>query len=118
MSYFQEASPQPSQVQQIPVAEMVLLQQHSALASNITIQLIKGGSILQSVVNPTSPYTFTNLQPGTDYEVKTVCSNDNQYCIYSANPNITVADHYIPISDATITISDVCTNFTTGGTFL
>ena len=85
-------------------------------ASNITIQLIKGGSILQSVVNPTSPYTFTNLQPGTDYEVKTVCSNDNSI-VYSANPNITVADNYIPITDATITISDVCTNFTTGGTF-
>lgn len=85
-------------------------------ASNITIQLIKGGSILQSVVNPTSPYTFTNLQPGTDYEVKTVSSNDNSI-VYSANPNITVADNYIPITDATITISDVCTNFTTGGTF-
>ena len=85
-------------------------------ARNTTIQLIKGGSILQSVVNPTSPYTFTNLQPGTDYEVKTVCSNDNSI-VYSANPNITVADNYIPITDATITISDVCTNFTTGGTF-
>ena len=85
-------------------------------AQNTTIQLIKGGSILQSVVNPTSPYTFTNLQPGTDYEVKTVCSIDNSI-VYSANPNITVADNYIPITDATITISDVCTNFTTGGTF-
>ena len=68
------------------------------------------------MVNPTSPYTFTNLQPGTDYEVKTVSSNDNSI-VYSANPNITVADNYIPITDATITISDVCTNFTTGGTF-
>ena len=85
-------------------------------AKNTTIQLIKGGSILQSVVNPTSPYTFTNLQPGTDYEVKTVCSDDNSI-VYSANPNITVADNYKPITDATITISDVCTNFTTGGTF-
>ena len=85
-------------------------------AENTTIQLIKGGSILQSVVNPTSPYVFSNLQPGTDYEVKTVCSNDNSI-VYSANPNITVADNYIPITDATITISDVCTNFTTGGTF-
>ena len=85
-------------------------------ASNITIQLIKGGSILQSVVNPTSPYTFTNLQPGTDYEVKTVSSNDNSI-VYSANPNITVADNYIPITDADITTTNVCTNFTPGGTF-
>ena len=85
-------------------------------ALNTTIQLIKGGSILQSVVNPTSPYTFTNLQPGTDYEVKTVCSNNNSI-VYSANPNITVADKYIQIADANITISNVCTNFTTGGTF-
>ena len=41
-------------------------------AANTTIQLIKGGSILQSVVNPVSPHTFTTLQPGTDYQIKTI----------------------------------------------
>ena len=85
-------------------------------ATNTTIQLIKGGSILQSVVNPSSPHTFTNLQPGTDYEVKLVCS-ENSSVTYSSNPNITVAQNYVAISDANISISNVCTNFTQGGTF-
>ncbi|TKC08520.1 hypothetical protein [Pedobacter frigoris] len=84
-------------------------------ATNITIQLIKGGSIQQAVNNPVSPYTFTNLQPGTDYEVKIVCSNNNSI-VYSANPNVTVADSYVSISDASIVVSNLCTNFTQGGT--
>ncbi|KQT16777.1 hypothetical protein ASG31_10380 [Chryseobacterium sp. Leaf404] len=85
-------------------------------AINTTIQLLKGGTIVQSVIAPTSPHTFTNLQPGTDYQVKIVCSIDNSI-VYSNNNPITVADSYIPISNADISISNVCTNFTQGGTF-
>ncbi|RYF24936.1 MAG: hypothetical protein EOO42_04785 [Flavobacteriales bacterium] len=84
-------------------------------ATNITIQLIKGGSVQQAVNNPASPYTFTNLQPGTDYEVKTICSTNNSI-VYSDNPNITVAENYVAISDADITVSNLCANFTQGGT--
>lgn len=84
--------------------------------TNTTIQLIKGGSILQSVINPASPFTFSNLQPGNDYEVKLICSENNSIT-YSSNSNITVAQNYISISNADISISDVCTNFTQGGTF-
>ncbi|UWX62562.1 thrombospondin type 3 repeat-containing protein [Chryseobacterium oranimense] len=84
-------------------------------ASNTTIQLLKGGTILQSVIAPTSPHTFTNLQPGTDYQVKIVCTIDNSI-VYSNNANITVADNYVPITNADISISNVCTNFTPGGT--
>jgi hypothetical protein len=84
-------------------------------AANTTIQLIKGGTILQSVVNPTSPFTFTTLQPGTDYQVRTVCSIDNSI-VYSNNSPVTVADNYVPISNADISVANVCTNFTPGGT--
>ncbi|RZK60688.1 MAG: hypothetical protein EOO91_00475 [Pedobacter sp.] len=84
-------------------------------AANSTIQLIKGGSILQSVVNPTSPYTFTNLQAGTDYEVKIVCGLNNTI-VYSDKPNLIVAENYVPISDANIVVSNLCTSFTQGGT--
>ena len=87
----------------------------SAVTST-TIQLRKGGTILQSVVNPTSPHTFTNLQPGTDYEVRTICSIDNSI-VYSTNANITVVDNYVPLTNANISISNVCTSFTPGGTF-
>lgn len=85
-------------------------------AINSTIQLIKGGTIQQSVVAPASPYSFTNLQPGTDYQVRVVCSFDNSI-VYSTNSNITVADNYVAITNADISISNVCTNFTQGGTF-
>ncbi|KQT16767.1 hypothetical protein ASG31_10330 [Chryseobacterium sp. Leaf404] len=85
-------------------------------AINTTIQLIKGGTIQQSVVAPASPYTFTSLQPGTDYQVRVVCSIDNSI-VYSNSPDITVANNYVPISNADISISNVCTNFTQGGTF-
>lgn len=84
-------------------------------AVNITIRLKKGASILQSVVNPSSPFTFNNLQPGNDYTVETICSEDNSR-VYSSNNNITVAQNYVGISDADISISNVCTNFTEGGT--
>ncbi|WP_143884911.1 discoidin domain-containing protein [Chryseobacterium binzhouense] len=85
-------------------------------AVNTTIQLFKGGNIQQSVANPTSPYKFSNLQPGNDYEVRTICSENNSI-VYSSNTNITVAENYTPIADAGITQSNVCTNFTKGGTF-
>ncbi|OCK51965.1 hypothetical protein BA768_14700 [Chryseobacterium sp. CBo1] len=83
--------------------------------ANTTIQLLKGGTILQSVIAPTSPHTFTNLQPGIDYQVKIVCTIDNSI-VYSNNTNITVTDNYVPISNANISVSNVCTNFTPGGT--
>lgn len=85
-------------------------------AVNTTIQLIKGGTIQQSVINPTSPHTFSNLQPGTDYQIKIVCAEDNSI-VYSVNTNIIVENDYEPITDANISISDVCTDFTQGGTF-
>jgi hypothetical protein len=85
-------------------------------AINTTIQLFKGGAIQQSVANPTNPFTFTNLQPGNDYEVRTICSENNSI-VYSSNTNITIAENYIPIADADISQSNVCTNFTKGGTF-
>ena len=83
-------------------------------AANTTIQLIKGGTILQSVVNPASPFTFSTLQPGTDYQVKLVCSIDNSI-VYSNNSPITVADNYVPITNANISVTNICTNFTPGG---
>ena len=86
-------------------------------ASNISLLLMKGGTVLNQVNNPTSPYTFTNLQPGTDYEIKTVCSIDNSV-VYSDKTNITIADNYVPITDASIFISNACGSFTQGGTFM
>lgn len=85
-------------------------------STNAAIQLIKGGSILQSVVAPTSPYTFTNLQAGSDYEIKIVCSENNSV-VYSANSGVTIAQNYNPISNADINISNVCTSFSSGGRF-
>ena len=41
--------------------------------TNTTIQLLKSGSIMQSIINPSSPVTFGTLQPGNDYEVKLIC---------------------------------------------
>ena len=84
--------------------------------TNTTIQLLKSGSIMQSIINPSSPVTFGTLQPGNDYEVKLICSENNSV-VYSSNPNITVDQNYTPISNADITISNVCTTFAQGGTF-
>ena len=82
-------------------------------ASGITIELLKSGGVQSSVNNPTSPYTFSNLAPGTDYEVLIKCTEDGT--IYQTIP-VTVEDNYVPISDAIINVTDVCTNFTPGGT--
>ncbi|NBL65906.1 hypothetical protein GV828_11915, partial [Flavobacterium sp. NST-5] len=83
---------------------------------HITIQLLLNGSVLQSTVNPTSPFTFSNLQASANYQVRFVCSLDNSV-VYSNTSNINVAENYVPITDANISISNVCTNFTAGGTF-
>ena len=85
-------------------------------STNTTIRLIKGGSILQSFINPASPFTFNNLQPGNDYEVKLICTENNSIT-YSSNTNVTVAQNYVAISNANIDITNVCDNFTQGGTF-
>ncbi|RYF26173.1 MAG: DUF11 domain-containing protein [Flavobacteriales bacterium] len=82
---------------------------------NTTIQLLLNGSILQSTINPSSPFTFSNLQAGTNYQVRFVCSLDNSI-VYGSTSNLNVADNYMPISNADIAISNVCTSFTQGGT--
>lgn len=83
-------------------------------SSNVTVQLLKSGTVLTSVVNQGSPHTFSNLQPGTDYQVRVICSTNNN-TIY-VTQNASVANNYTPISNANISISNVCTNFTPGGT--
>lgn len=81
---------------------------------NLSLQLIKGGTILNQVTNATSPYTWSNLQPGNDYQVKVICSIDNSI-VYATN-NVIVTDNYIPISNSNITINGICNTFNTGGT--
>ena len=82
--------------------------------TGLSLQLLKGGAILNQVANATSPYTWSSLQAGTDYQVRIVCADDNNV-IYETL-NVTVAENYVPISDANISVTDVCTNFTQGGT--
>lgn len=82
--------------------------------TNLGLQLVKSGSILNYVIAPSSPYTWTGLQPGTDYVVKVICKWDNSI-VYKSLP-VTITDNYVPISDANISISNVCTSFTKGGT--
>lgn len=81
---------------------------------NTSLQLIKGGTTLSEVISPSSPYIWGNLQPGTDYQVKLICTS-NPTTVYQTI-STTVADNYVVISDADITVTDVCTNFTPGGT--
>ena len=81
--------------------------------TGLSLQLLKGGAILNQVANATSPYTWSSLQAGT-YQVRIVCADDNNV-IYETL-NVTVAENYVPISDANISVTDVCTNFTQGGT--
>lgn len=83
-------------------------------SGNITVQLLKNGTVQTAVINPASPYTFTNLQPGTDYQVKLICSSDNSVAYNTAN--VTVADNYVPITALSIGATNVCNNFTKGGT--
>ena len=82
--------------------------------TGLSLQLLKGGAILNHVANATSPYTWSSLQAGTDYQVRIVCAENNN-TIYQTL-NVTVAENYVPISDANISVTDVCTNFTQGGT--
>lgn len=84
--------------------------------TNIALQILKGGTILNTVNNPSgTTHTWAALQAGTDYEVRIVCATDNSIIAYSSAA-ITVADLYQPISDAVVTVSDVCTTFAPGGT--
>ena len=82
--------------------------------AGVSLQLLKGGAPLNKVPNATSPYTWSSLQAGTDYQVRIVCAEDNSV-IYKTL-DVTVAENYVPISDANISVTDVCTNFTQGGT--
>ena len=81
--------------------------------TGLSLQLLKGGAIVNQVANATSPYTWSSLQAG-DYQVRIVCAEDNNV-IYKTL-DVTVAENYVPISDANISVTDVCTNFTQGGT--
>lgn len=86
--------------------------------TEVSLQLLKGGTIISQVSAPpalSSPYTWTALQPGTDYQVRIICAEDNG--IIYQTVNVSVADNYVPISDADIAISNLCTNFSPGGTF-
>ena len=88
--------------------------------TGISLQLLKSGTIISQVPSNsslplTNPYTWNNLQPGNDYSVRAICSDD-QSIIYKTN-YVTVVDNYNPITDANISISNTCTNFTKGGTF-
>ena len=82
--------------------------------TGLSLQLLKGGAILNQVAIATSPYTWSSLQAGTDYQVRIVCAENNN-TIYQTL-NVTVAENYVPISNANISVTDVCTNFTPGGT--
>ena len=82
--------------------------------TGLSLQLLKGGAILNQVANATSPYTWSSLQAGTDYQVRIVCADDNKV-IYKTLDD-TVVENYVPISDANISVTNVCTNFTKGGT--
>ncbi len=81
--------------------------------SNVTIQLLEGGAVKETKVQPASPFEFKNLEPG-DYKVRLVCSEDNSQILKTES--VTVDDDYIPITAANISASGVCTNFTPGGT--
>lgn len=82
--------------------------------AGVKLQLLKSGSILNQTIATSSPYTWNNLQAGNDYQVKVICSYDNSEVYQTLN--VTVAENYVPISDANISVTDVCTNFTQGGT--
>lgn len=83
--------------------------------TGLSLQLLKGGAILNHVANATSPYTWSSLQAGNDYQVKVICTDD--VSVVYQTLNVTVADNYVPISTADISVSNVCTNFTSVRTF-
>lgn len=82
-------------------------------SSNVTVQLLKNGAPMDSKVNVASPYTFPNLQAGSDYTVRLICSNDNS--IVFRSEAVTVVDGYNEITDVAVSTSGVCTSFTPGG---
>ena len=83
--------------------------------AGVSLQLFKNGSLLRQISPTSSPYTWNNLQAGNDYQVKVICTDDNSVVYQTLD--VTVADNYVPISTADISVSNVCTNFTTEGTF-
>lgn len=86
----------------------------SGSSSNITVQLLKNGAVQKSDVNVSSPHTFSNLQAGNDYSVRLICSTDNSVVIKTAT--VTVDDGYNEITDVAVSTTNVCSNFTQGGT--
>ena len=83
--------------------------------AGVSLQLFKNGSLLRQISPTSSPYTWNNLQAGNDYQVKVICTDDNSVVYQTLD--VTVADNYVPISTADISVSNVCTNFTTEGKF-
>lgn len=83
--------------------------------TNTSVQLLLSGTVLQQIASPSSTtITFSNLQPG-DYVIRTICSEDNSIIYQSSS--ITVADDYVAISGASISVSDLCSSFETGAVF-
>lgn len=82
---------------------------------DISLQLWENGSINSQIVPPeaTSPYTWSGLGDG-DYEVRIVCAEDVN-TIYQTLTE-TVGNGYTPISNADITVTGVCDDYTPGGT--
>lgn len=79
--------------------------------TGVSLQLLKGGAILNHVANATSPYTWSSLQAGNDYQVKVICNTDNTVVYQTLN--VTVADNYVPISTADISVSKCVYKFYT-----
>ncbi|MFC6268938.1 hypothetical protein [Frigoriflavimonas asaccharolytica] len=81
--------------------------------TNVAAQLLSGGIVIQQIATVTDPTTFANLSAG-NYKVRLVCSLNNN--IKYQTTNITVAESYVPISNAVVASSNVCTSFAPGGT--
>ena len=81
--------------------------------TNIGAQLLRNNIVIQQNATVTDPHIFTGLSAGA-YQVRIICSLDNSI-IYQTT-NITVAESYVPISNAVLSVSNVCTNFVQGGT--
>lgn len=83
---------------------------------NLKVNLYKAdGTTFQNAYtfNTAGSHTFTTL-PGATYIVEVVC-NSNLGTVYTRQ-SVEVADNYTEISGANITVTDVCTQFTQGGT--
>ncbi len=80
--------------------------------ADVSLVLLNGGQVVQQVNPNSSPHNFTSLNPG-NYQVRIIC-RDNQNIVYQTI-DVTVNDNYVPITNANISVSDVCTSFAQGG---